>query len=696
MNNTGALLKATILSFGTSPIVDHGFEWRFSDDKVPGIDNISLGATTSRSFETLISRIFEPKTYYKVRAFVRTDKRTSYGEWVTFNGAGSLPPIVGEFFPKSGTWGDTITIKGSNFSFNYTFVSVEFGGVKGSVVVTTDTLIRVKVPNDFTGSPKTKLKVVVGPNTAITTSEFQLLETVINSITPGKGGSNSNIVIKGKYFSKSSLSVKIGELNIPIDVKYSDSIKFKLLPNVVPGENDVIVVSGPFTKVLTKAFTRTYPKILEIIPNNGYFGDVVTIRGEGFGSQFSDTQVSFNNGGNNFQNYQIQDLKVNELQIVIPVLPSTQIRIKIKADFAEYESDKMFTINPPKINSIQPTDGVYPGQPITINGSGFVNNYYDSYYYKDYAEVRVDNVPAMVKTYSATSLTFTMPFVSSNVSTITMTSQGIVRTTSTQNISTPFVKFSLAPSNFVIGSSCFVINNKCYTIQNNQVLSFDVTTKAWSNLKNFPGPGRTNSGSFSLGGKGYIFGGTTGIDLINDLWEYDPSADNWIQKNKPPYRFVEAFNLNGVVYSTLNGDGLFKYNQALDTWEQKSSQDFTFSMPIENELYVCKRINPYQYGFNCYRYDGMSDKWIFMNSVELAEYNDFSYAIAYNGVGLVGGTTKLYAYYASSNSWGVLANNLVPYMFGSFSTSKFRIDNKWYMIQRDGVVYQFNGAYSGL
>lgn len=85
VKTSSVAFRATIIAFGTSAMVDHGFEWK--QDKLTTIEKISLGITSATSFETTLNRLLDPKANYNVRAFVSNSKTIAYGEWVLFSGA---------------------------------------------------------------------------------------------------------------------------------------------------------------------------------------------------------------------------------------------------------------------------------------------------------------------------------------------------------------------------------------------------------------------------------------------------------------------------------------------------------------------------------------------------------------------------------------------------------------------------------
>lgn len=91
----------------------------------------------------------------------------------------------------------------------------------------------------------------------------------------------------------------------------------------------------------------------------------------------------------------------------------------------------------------------------------------------------------------------------------------------------------------------------------------------------------TSSASFSINGKGYVFGGRTSTEKVtNHLYEYDPVTDSWTDLGATPLKKrvrPRAVAVNEDVYMGLGFNGLFfidsayladfwKWTPAANTW----------------------------------------------------------------------------------------------------------------------------------
>lgn len=104
---------------------------------------------------------------------------------------------------------------------------------------------------------------------------------------------------------------------------------------------------------------------------------------------------------------------------------------------------------------------------------------------------------------------------------------------------------------------------------------------SWTRIKDFGGTGelgRTGSIAFSVSGRGFVGSGFNG-NALNDIWEYVPGTDTWVQRTSIARKRVNAvaFTLNNAVY-VLGGsnNGLTvreveQYDPVANTWTQKAA-----------------------------------------------------------------------------------------------------------------------------
>lgn len=114
-----------------------------------------------------------------------------------------------------------------------------------------------------------------------------------------------------------------------------------------------------------------------------------------------------------------------------------------------------------------------------------------------------------------------------------------------------------------------------------------VSGGAWEELGNTPMSGRSGAVGFSINGKGYVALGRNNSGALNDLWEYDPATNLWIQRADFPGTArigAFAFVIDGRAYvgtgNDFSGTGfkrdVYEYNPANNTWTAKADfpEDF--------------------------------------------------------------------------------------------------------------------------
>jgi N-acetylneuraminic acid mutarotase len=159
----------------------------------------------------------------------------------------------------------------------------------------------------------------------------------------------------------------------------------------------------------------------------------------------------------------------------------------------------------------------------------------------------------------------------------------------------------------------------------------------WSHGPDMPMPsslyiGRRYGVGFTVNGKGFLFGGTIESSQAtniypNDLWEFDPTTQSWIQKTSYP----GAGNIMGV--SFVIGDNAYlvidnycwQYNQPTDTWTQRKNiptdrRDLGTAIAINGKGYVGlgwdvdASINTPTFLNDWWQYDPATDSWIKKNN----------------------------------------------------------------------------------
>ena len=160
-------------------------------------------------------------------------------------------------------------------------------------------------------------------------------------------------------------------------------------------------------------------------------------------------------------------------------------------------------------------------------------------------------------------------------------------------------------------SNGFGFNGKGYVIEgtngndgpsdiSNEVWEYSPSTDSWVQLNDFPGPGRAIAIGDDWNGKYYYGFGSGATGSLNDLWEYDPASDTFNELPSCPCigRTHPAFVAhNDKIYmgsgSTSNGDldDWWVYDMITQVWTQKQNipggdRHHPFQFSIGDDIYV--------------------------------------------------------------------------------------------------------------
>lgn len=110
---------------------------------------------------------------------------------------------------------------------------------------------------------------------------------------------------------------------------------------------------------------------------------------------------------------------------------------------------------------------------------------------------------------------------------------------------------------------------------------YDPVNDSWTQVASFPDSGRSGASGFTIGTKGYIFGGYGNGSVQNELWEYDPIVNSWTEKAfcpGPQRDYAVAFGIGNKGYigtgydaSSLNFGDFWEYDPVADAWTSKAN-----------------------------------------------------------------------------------------------------------------------------
>ncbi len=223
-------------------------------------------------------------------------------------------------------------------------------------------------------------------------------------------------------------------------------------------------------------------------------------------------------------------------------------------------------------------------------------------------------------------------------------------------------------------------------IVHNDFWKYDPVLNAWTQVATLPGNVRRNGTGFSIGNKGYVGLGITtvnssdiGSQILTDFWEYDPTLNTWVQKANFPGNngwgtyFATGFSVGtkgyicgGKMGPNNYSEQLWEYNPATNQWIQKANfpggvryQLSSFS--IDDNGYVGLGTDQDLYRNDFWKYNPTTNQWSQIADLPAsARSNAATFTIGQRGyvcMGTNGGLLDdLWEYNPFNNQWNVRAN----------------------------------------
>lgn len=315
---SGATFNAEIISGNINDIIEYGFIWDQQENLQIDVDDkcIIQGHMSEKKFSAEVhSALAKGKLYY-VAAFVRTSDYLVYGNPVSFTSLGCEAPIIKDFNPKTGSWGDTIKISGKNFSYKNSSIEVKLGNVSTVFVSSTDTTIKVVIPAQK-NSEKVNLKVSIEGNSSESASQFTYLLPQIINVTPLAGSFNDTVSINGINFFKDANSNNVYFDGIRANfVSASRTLLKVIVPPTLTSLQSKIRITGPINDIeYGTSFTIKNIQLTSFEPDTAFVPDqIITIKGENFNPLSANNKVT-----------------IKGVEAPIVESSSTQIKVRIPA-----------------------------------------------------------------------------------------------------------------------------------------------------------------------------------------------------------------------------------------------------------------------------------------------------------------------------------------------------------------------------
>lgn len=365
LNGEGVQFAANVFDFGSDEILEYGFV--YSPTSVPKVekdDVVSQKGKPSASFELKGTHSMKLGEKYWVAAFIKTSKGIVYSKVIDFVSKGSLGFLFSEIVaPPTVFFGDTLEVRGSNFSkilWNYR-ISVE--GVPGIVFDVSESGFKFTLPNFFPFDEKQVAQGLYDIQISVAGKVLEL-EYPLNFRDPGfqidrnrTYNYEDTIKIEGRFFLSESFLIKYlsedgKEYTLPI-VGFSDSqIKFRPVAKFQESNPDIQVTVRGKKHIIPDAFKMKAP---EIDPGQN-FSNI----------SFSRITVSGKNLNIHYPEWNSLSFAKSDLDYIISSVSPTSISFELLAGESGYiprENEIFFNIAGQKsVNSakVKFTDPVLP------------------------------------------------------------------------------------------------------------------------------------------------------------------------------------------------------------------------------------------------------------------------------------------------------------------------------------------------
>ena len=583
----GVTFHGEIISEGGKMITEHGFAWTTDGSFGTGdVEYVLLGPVEGKTqFSVTVNSAIEKDEVYTMRAFIKADEMTSYGNEVTFAGNGSKPPELISVTPASALVGDTVVIKGRYFTYNPASCSVLFDDIEVLAESSTAEELRVVVPCSMNGTMT--IRVSIAGIFSSNVIQFNLKTPTLLGFSPSSGTFGDIVTLSGTGMPADTSCFEVFFDEAKAVVTEAAGTYCRVRVPTANNTSPATIKLRCFTELnFADNFILKQAVITNVYPPRVFLSQTVMISGENFNP----------------------DPKMNHVEVggfEAIVISSTAREIRIKL--------------PSRLES-----GYYPvtvttiaGSPVTWDGGIEVERatWTRMADFPPSGRVAAAGFTARGKIYFGTGLAPDLDARSDfweydpEINTWTRRAD--------------FPMLITYATGFSINDMGYFAMGKLSSSYYRTLNRYDPVNNSWKPMS--PNPGESSS----MDSPGFVINGKAYIPAAGEMYEYDPAYDRWTQKSYPYalgyFGGGSAFSINGKGYLGVGWDhdkhanvrDFFEYDPVTDIWTQKASFPGTlrdnatsFSLP-NGKGYVAMGYSTAKsvYLNDVWEYDPVSDSW---------------------------------------------------------------------------------------
>ncbi|MFS4455392.1 IPT/TIG domain-containing protein [Maribacter sp. 2304DJ31-5] len=628
----GIMLEASATNIDDAEVTEHGFLLsQFENPDFNNSQKFESDEIQGKKFLLTIDKDLDFNKEYFIVAYVKIGETYEYTSIKSFVSTGSKAPIIGQI--DQAHIGDTLRIKGSNFSSISNKIKVLFDEEVGSVLESSDTLVKCIVPETLKRfNPKITLELY---NKSDSFEDFSLFTPIIENISQEMVSIGDTLTVYGKHFDfeNNRNTIIIEEKQSEILFSSKDSITFVLPQSLSKSTNSLKLITQLQEVSSGVSFAINAP-IIEQAPSSFYANETIEIVGDEFSPILEDNIVWFDDN-----RAEILAASKNKLTVKVPIGPyedrNPMLRMELMDQEFQYSEEltlidvwlfyKELDYNSYYQNFVNKDNIAYIFEEDDHNARFSVKRLDSelnilSTFYVDYPRTSMKDEYYSIL-YNAESDRVFFYFAEEeehNFYEFLPNSQ-------------TFVERAEYPDTARKSPTVFNIENLVYLGLGrypetnyypeyelfSHFWSYDDSEDTWNPIANFLGnSNRLLTSTFVIDNEAYVGNGATSTGHY-DFWKFNPVSDEWIRiANFPDIRNnTTAFEYNGNGYVFFGGflsssDGEFKYVPSLDDWielERQNETQFqyhgasapTSNIKFSNAIYLLVR----QSNGRCYKAD---------------------------------------------------------------------------------------------